>query len=123
MKRNPVIPYAIIAVLGIVAMIIFASVGVSQMNEAEDAEGNKTEENGNGDVQAAEPDQIYSQNCSSCHGADLSGGFGPSLQTIGNTYTADDIKGFILNGKGNMPPVAIAPEQATAVAEWLAEKK
>lgn len=121
MKRNPVIPFAMIAVIGILTMFIISWVGVGQ-NEAIKNEG----ENG-GEKQeeaSAKPEDIFQNNCATCHGADLSGGNGPNLQTVGSKYSKDEIKEIILNGKGQAMPAGLIPaEEATVVAEWLAEKK
>ncbi len=125
MKRNPVIPYAIIGILGIVAMIILAGVGVSQMDEVKggDTEQGVEEEGGGGESVAAGPEEIYQNNCSMCHGADLAGGAGPALDTIGSTLSSEDILSVIQNGQGIMQPNIIVGEEAQAVADWLAEHK
>jgi len=77
---------------------------------------------GGGDTAAA-AEQIFQQNCASCHGQDLSGGVGPNLQKVGSKYSADEIKDIIANGRGAMPGGIIKGEDADKVAEWLAAKK
>ncbi|QHS22784.1 cytochrome c [Virgibacillus sp. MSP4-1] len=128
MKKNPVIPFGIIAVLGIVAMIILSGVGVNQMDEAGKGEkGDSTEQQaeGGGETTDAKPEDIFQNTCASCHGADLAGtGAAPSLQTVGSKYSASEIEEIINNGTdGGMPGGLVKPEQATKIAEWLAEKK
>ncbi|GGD04614.1 cytochrome c550 [Pontibacillus salipaludis] len=127
MKRNPVMPYALIAVLGITLMIIIGFVGLNQMDQAEEGkegEGEKTaQEGGSGDAGAANPEEIYSQTCAGCHGQDLSGQVGPNLQTIGSKLSKEDIKGIIQNGQGGMPAQNLNAEKTEAVAKWLSEKK
>ncbi len=78
--------------------------------------------NGGGDTAAA-AEQIFKQNCASCHGQDLSGGVGPNLQKVGSKYSKDQIKDIIANGRGAMPAGIIKGEDADKVAEWLAAKK
>ncbi len=70
-----------------------------------------------------EPEQIFSQRCASCHGGDLSGGYGPNLEKIGADKTKDEILSIIHNGQGAMAGGLIKGEQAEAVAEWLSTKK
>ncbi|WP_407268415.1 cytochrome c550 [Radiobacillus sp. PE A8.2] len=120
MKKNPVIPYALIAVLGILTIIVLSMVGLNQQEKIEMAgEGGGESQEVNTD-----PEQI-SQNCTVCHGADLAGGTGPNLQNIGSKYDADQILNIIQNGiEGtSMPPGVVKGEEAEVLAEWLAEKK
>lgn len=77
MKKNPIVPYAVIAVLGILAMVILSGVGLNQMDEVQDQDDNQEEQgqgNGEGAADVTNPEEIFSQMCASCHGADLSGG-------------------------------------------------
>ncbi|MCP8617615.1 cytochrome c551 [Salirhabdus salicampi] len=71
------------------------------------------------DAPNANGEQIYENNCSFCHGADLSGGAGPNLQNVGDKYERDEIVHIILNGKGNMQKVNVSEEDAQTVADWL----
>lgn len=124
MKRNPVIPYALIAVTGILLVIILSFVGVGQqeaIKEAEEGGGEKKEQTEGG---TTDPEAIFQSNCASCHGADLSGGVGPDLTKVGATYSKEEIKDIIINGKGTGMPAGLVPApQAEALAKWLAEKK
>ncbi|GGN66142.1 MULTISPECIES: c-type cytochrome [Oceanobacillus] len=129
--KNAVVPYALIAVLGIVAVIIISVIGLNnqaEIAEGED-EGEETEqvENGGeegGETAGGDADEIFQNNCAMCHGADLTGGGGPDLTAVGASYSADDIKEIIQNGKGAMPPVqAVQGEELDALAEWLSEKQ
>ncbi|MGD6817125.1 cytochrome c551 [Metabacillus sp. 113a] len=83
---------------------------------------------GGGGESASEPsatdgEQLFKQNCTSCHGADLKGSSGPSLVKVGAEYDAAEIESIIQNGQGNMPRGILEGEDAKKVAEWLAEKK
>ncbi|MFY7869294.1 MAG: c-type cytochrome, partial [Exiguobacterium sp.] len=59
-----------------------------------------------------------------CHGANLEGMSGPSLEQVGARLSAEEIENVIRNGQGAMPANVIEKdEEITAVAAWLAEKK
>ncbi|WP_373892833.1 c-type cytochrome [Virgibacillus natechei] len=136
MKRNPVIPYAVIAVLGIITVLIISLVGVGQREDIQQAEeGNGEEEqqeesqgeeesgedSGGGET-TEDPSEIFESNCASCHGSDLSGGAGPELAEVGNRYSADEIQEIIINGTdGGMPGGLVDDDQAEAIATWLEE--
>ncbi|PLT31088.1 cytochrome c551 [Peribacillus deserti] len=72
---------------------------------------------------ASSGEKLYQKNCSSCHGGNLEGGFGPKLTNVGATYSEDEIGNIIKNGKGQMPPNIVKGDDAKAVADWLAGKK
>lgn len=125
MKKNPVIPYAIIAVVGVLAIIIISFIGVNQRDTIQQAEegGEQTAEEGE---VSTDPEEIYSANCSACHGADLSGGAGPELAKIGSSHSVDEITEIIRNGTdAGMPPFggSLAPEELELLANWLSEKQ
>ncbi|WP_318507323.1 cytochrome c551 [Bacillus sp. T3] len=74
----------------------------------------------------ADPEKLFSQKCSSCHGADLKGGGGgsfPDLTQVGSRLSKDEIETVILNGRNAMPKGQLTGDDASAVAGWLAEKK
>lgn len=118
MKTN-IIPFVIIAVVGILAVIIVSSIGVSQRADIqnEDENGGETEE------VAQDPEEIFANNCATCHGDDLSGDSGPDLTSVGSDHSEEDIIDIINNGQGAMPPGLIQGEEANEVAAWLAEMK
>ena len=116
MKRNPLIPFAVIAAFGILFMIV---IGIWGGNAAQERAASKEK----GAVAAATPDKIFEQNCSSCHGQNLEGGAGPNLQHIGGKLSKDAILKQINNGGGVMPGGLIKGDDATKVAEWLSKKK
>lgn len=118
MKSNPIIPFGITMVLGIVLMFIVAFYGASQINEAQGKGGEKAGQTAN-----ANPEAIFKQNCSSCHGENLQGGAGPNLQHIGKSMSKKDISNQIKNGGGGMPAGVIKGEEAEKVATWLSKKK
>lgn len=124
MNRNAILPFAIIAIVGVLAVVILSFVGLEQRADRQLAEEGGTEQtDGTGGEVATDPEAIFQSNCAACHGADLSGGMGPDLTTIGSTYSSEEIVEIINNGKGQMPPVKVAAEEATLLADWLAEKQ
>lgn len=131
MKKNPVIPYAIIAGLGIIAVIIIAVIGIDQRQAIQNEEENgdeateQTEEGGEGgeSTSADAGEEVFQTNCSTCHGADLSGGAGPDLTEVGGRYSQDEIAEIVQNGTdGGMPEFPqIQGEDLDALTEWLSE--
>jgi cytochrome c551 len=69
----------------------------------------------------------YKQNCISCHGGTLEGRVGPAtnLQKVGSRLSKERIAKQITNGGNGMPAFGskLKPEEADALAEWLAGKK
>lgn len=104
------------------AMFLGVSLALAACGGGRDNAGNNNGNNGGGDT-AASAEQIFKQNCASCHGQDLSGGVGPNLQKVGSKYSKEQIKEIIVNGRGAMPAGIIKGEDADKVAEWLASKK
>ncbi|MBP0723574.1 cytochrome c [Bacillus sp. RG28] len=124
MKRNPLIPFALIAAIGIVLIIILGFKGVDQKKEIAAAKdgGKKTTE-----TASAKPEDIYKNTCIGCHGDQMQGGVGPNLQKIGGQLSQDEIKNILQNGKtgkiGTMPKGLLPAEQVDVMAKWLASKK
>src|SRR5699024_203400 len=116
MKKN-ILPFGIIAIVGIFAAIIIFYVGVDQRKDIQQAEENGGENSESMD----EGEEVFQQNCATCHGDDLSGGNGPDLTKVGSEMSKDDIHDIIEKGKGDMPPGIVAGEDADIVAEWLSE--
>lgn len=98
--------------------------GATNEDKSEPAdEGTEEPAEDGGAVDTAAAEDAYKASCASCHGQDLSGGAGPTLEKVGADYTAADIEEIIANGKGSMPGGLLSGDDATAVAEWLAEHK
>ncbi|MBY7143360.1 cytochrome c [Virgibacillus sp. NKC19-3] len=135
MKRNPVIPYAVIAVLGILTVLVISLVGVGQRDDIQQAEegngeeqqeesqeGEESGEDAEGGETTEDPSEVFESNCASCHGSDLSGGAGPELAEVGDRLSEDEIRETIINGTdGGMPGGLVDDDQAEAIATWLAE--
>ncbi|WP_433744727.1 cytochrome c551 [Falsibacillus pallidus] len=101
------------------AALIFGLAACGTSNESKNNGGESTETASSGDPAA----KIFQQKCSTCHGGNLEGGFGPSLKKIGGELSQDQILKTIQNGKGQMPPNVIKGDDAKMVAEWLSKKK
>lgn len=126
MKRN-ILPFGIIAIVGIFAAIIVFYIGASQREDIQLAEENDGEEvadeNGEDGEVLDDPEAIYANSCASCHGDDMTGVVGPDLTAVGSDHSAEDIEEIIANGQGSMPPGTAPPEEAAVIAEWLSEMK
>ncbi|MFD2046088.1 cytochrome c550 [Ornithinibacillus salinisoli] len=119
MRKNPVIPFAIIAIVGILTVIVLSFIGVDQRNNIAGEDGDHGGEAGE---TVADPDVIYENNCSSCHGADLSGSFGPDLTQVGSNLSPEEISQIIQNGQGEMPPQGQLSEgEVSSLVEWLSD--
>ncbi|USK69240.1 cytochrome c550 [Peribacillus asahii] len=119
MKRNPVVPFIVIMVFGIGLMFMLSFKGLSDSKQMakEQENGGKTEEST--ENAAATPEDIYKQNCISCHGDAYQGGVGPALTGVGDRLSADEIKNTLTNGKGAMPPGLVQEDQLDGMTEFL----
>jgi len=118
--KNPLIPYGLIAVLGILAVIAFSFVGANQRT----AILNPDEANTGEELTIDDADEIYQNKCATCHGSDLSGSDSvPDLTQIGNELDQEEIMDIIINGMGQMPPGMADPDEAEILGEWLEEHK
>ncbi|MGO4887210.1 c-type cytochrome [Anaerobacillus sp. MEB173] len=118
MKGKPLYPWAVTAVVGIVAMIILSFVGLGQM-PTEEAEGDAppAEEQAT-DATGTDGPELGS--CVGCHGGDLSGGAGPAL--IGTDLSHDEIVDTIINGATGMPGGLVSEAEADAIATYILEQ-
>lgn len=115
MGKNLVLPYAIIAIIGIFVVIIISYIGVEQRKAIE----NPVETEG---IEELSAEDIFKKSCASCHGGNLEGGAAPALSGIGEKFSTEEIEDIINNGTdGGMPPGLVKPEESAALAEWLAE--
>jgi mono/diheme cytochrome c family protein len=135
LSKNPVIPYALIAGIGILLVIVISFVGLNQQEAIQEEESGEEQSeqqegqsDGGGDSSggetAANGEEVYQSNCASCHGQDLSGAAGPALDTIGSKYSKDEIKQIIADGfPPQMPGGLVQGDDAEAVAQWLSEQQ
>ncbi|WP_458412469.1 cytochrome c550 [Schinkia sp. CFF1] len=125
MNRNPLIPFGLIAVLGIVLMVVVSFWGLNNADKmlAAQADKEKAATEQAAAPAADDPEGIVKANCTSCHGQNLEGAVGPALSDVGSRLSKDDIHTVIMNGRNAMPAGLLDAEKAEKVAAWLAEKK
>lgn len=122
MKRNPIIPFLLIMVLGVFAMFLMSFKGIGDMKEIASEKGGGEEQT---EETAAAPEELYQQKgCVACHGGDYQGvGSNPALIGVGDRLSHDEITDILVNGKGTMPQGLLTEEQAPEMAEWLSSLK
>ena len=104
MKRNPIVPYMLIGIMGIVLVFFLSVKGIGDSKEiANEAEG------GGEEVVAFEPDAYSLQACITCHGENLEGASAPTLHGTG--LSQEDIADILRNGRGGMPAGLVPAEQ------------
>jgi len=119
MKRNPLIPFLLIAILGIGLTFFLSMKGLKDEDKiASGGEEQKQEETAN-----ATPEELYKQNCLSCHGENYEGGAGPALKGVGDKLEVADIKKKIQEGGNGMPGGLIPNEKLDEMAEWVSKIK
>lgn len=119
MNRNPIIPYILIFVFGIILVFALSYKGLGDAKQmAKDKGGNQSQATTQ-TAAAQTPDQIYKQTCIACHGDQFQGVVGPSLKGIGKQLTKAQIIDIVTHGKGNMPPNQVSPDMAPKMADWL----
>jgi len=117
MRGKPLYPFALTAILGIGLIIVLSFVGI---NVGPDSATENGEENG--EEQAFDDpielgENIYQGQCAGCHGGELEGGAGPSLDS--GAHSDEDILNAISEGPGTMPENLVSGEEAAAVAEYI----
>lgn len=155
MKRNALMPFALIAVVGIVLIIALSIVGqdkykelvkenggeeqttaAKEDNAAKEDKADKkdaakddaaaTEDAAEGETVAVDADAAKATlktSCVACHGQNLEGGVGPSLNDVGSRLSADEIEEVLKNGRGAMPKGLIKGDDLENVVAYLAEQK
>ncbi|WP_096202449.1 c-type cytochrome [Bacillus sp. FJAT-45350] len=84
------------------------------------AEDDAEETAGDVTYDVASAEAKYNQSCAACHGGNLQGGVGPSLE--GGAYTYEEIMHAIENGIGTMPPNLAEGAEAENLSAWLANQ-
>ncbi|MFJ7637234.1 cytochrome c550 [Peribacillus sp. NPDC097206] len=118
MNRNPVMPFIIIMVFGIGLMFLLSFKGLGDAKDlAKEKEGGeKTEET---ESASSSPEDIYKQNCISCHGDAYQGGVGPALKGVADRLSEDEVKEVIANGRGAMPAGLVDESNLDAMAKYI----
>jgi cytochrome c550 len=122
MKKNAVVPYILIFAFGIVLVIILSFKGLGDMKEVAKDKG-KTAGQKTETVAASKPEDIYKSTCIGCHGDQYQGVVGPTLKGVGKKYSKEQLINIVTKGKGGMPAGLVKPEQAAAMADWVANIK
>jgi cytochrome c550 len=122
MNRNPLIPFAFIAAIGLLMMFIISFVGLDNMHEIA-AGGEEDKDAAHGETVAATPEELYNKSCISCHGDQMQGGIGPKLTDVGSRLSVDEIKNVLANGQGAMPAGLVPADKLDEMATWLSEMK
>lgn len=71
------------------------------------------------EIEAVKPEEIFLNNCASCHANDLSGGAGPELTDVSSRLSKDEILDIIINGSVGMPGSIVDNKEAESLAGWL----
>src|SRR5690625_7893782 len=90
------------------AVLVLGACGGGGDDNATDEGGDDT-----GGETASAAEEIYENNCSACHGADLEGNNGPDLTDVGSKYDADEIADIIQEGTGGMPAQSQVSDEDT----------
>ena len=105
----------LLLLLGLTFVMILTACGGNE-EAADTGEETASTEDGEAVYQAA--------SCFSCHGNDLEGASGPSLQDVGSRLSEDEIRTTIEEGKGMMPAGLVAEQDdLDALVEWLSSKE
>ncbi|MDA1474809.1 cytochrome c [Bacillus sp. CLL-7-23] len=119
MKRNPLIPFLLIAIMGIGLVFFLSMKGLHDQKEIAGKDNKTAEEN----KAAASPEEIYKQNCVSCHGENYEGVSGPKLKGVGERLDTAKIKEKIQKGGNGMPAGLVPAEKLDEMAKWLSKIK
>lgn len=112
---------------GVVLSVLILSAcgaGSDQDNGTDTEEGAPPDGNGAAAYDEAAAREAYQTGtCASCHGGNLEGSVGPSLEEVGQKYSADEIVEIINNGIGEMPPAGdnLDDDAKQNLAAWLAD--
>ncbi len=119
MKGKPLIPFAIIAIVGILLTITLSFVGLNQ-REALESDEEEVEEVEEFEDPVVAGEELAAQSCIACHGNDLTGASGPDISNLSGKYSEEEIVEIILQGTGSMPAQSqLNDVEADAIAQYL----
>ncbi len=102
MKRKVIIPFIVIMAVAIALTVVMSIQGNGAAKKIASVDEKKVET-------AFDAKEVASSTCAGCHGVDLKGGVGPDLTGVKERYSADELKGILLNGKGSGMPKGLVP--------------
>lgn len=109
---------------GIFIVLLLVATGCGGSGDTTEESDSANEDAGAAVEDSVDVEQVYNQSCASCHGGNLEGGMGPSLETVGANLSQEEIADVIENGRGQMPAQSQLQEgEVQELASWLAEKK
>lgn len=78
----------------------------------------------NGASEADAGQDVFKDNCMTCHGGiGDGGGAGPDLAGVGDDHSADDIDDIIQNGTGSMQPQPqVSDDDREVLIDWLMDQ-
>jgi cytochrome c551 len=122
--RKRVIPLK--SKLLLLSVIVTISLVLSGCGSSDNNATNNTAPGTDSNVtQAANPETLFKQNCTSCHGDSLDRIKNADLKTVGSRLSKDEIANKIAKGGGGM--IAFEKKLDTgeidALADWLSAKK
>ncbi|MBM7096881.1 MULTISPECIES: c-type cytochrome [Alteribacter] len=109
------------------AVLVLAACGggdddTTPVDEGDDAveetEDDAEETAGDGEYDLAAGEEVYEQNCLSCHGQNGEGGSGPGIAGL----DMDSVRAAIEEGPGSMPPELVDGDEADNVSAWVADQ-
>lgn len=123
MKRNPVVPFVVIMVLGMGLMFALSLIGLGDAKEVAEEQKKGVKQEQVTDHASVAPETLYKQSCIGCHGDAYQGGVGPTLTGVGDRLSAAEIKNVVLNGRNQMPGGLVKEDQAEALVKFLQKIK
>jgi cytochrome c550 len=125
MRGRPLFPYAGIAVVGLVLMIVLSLMGVNQKEARIALEGEEPVQEQVADTSspASLGEETYKSTCIGCHGGNFDGPMG-NLNGLGDRRSKEDIIAILTEGGAEfgMPGMAAYPDvDAEALADYLLE--
>lgn len=119
MRGKPLIPFAIIGVIGIFLMVTLSLIGQGQRADMYADGEEAVEEIVEFDDPIAAGEELVGGSCIGCHGQNLEGASGPALTSLEGKYSAEEIADIVLNGIGSMPAMPVNEVEADAIAQYL----
>ncbi|WP_096201292.1 c-type cytochrome [Bacillus sp. FJAT-45350] len=120
MKGKPLVPFGVIAIIGILLMFSLSFVGLSEKLSADEADGEGAEEVVEFEDPITAGEELVNRSCIGCHGGDLQGvGSNPAISDLDGRYSEEEIANIVQKGIGSMPPMPHNQVEADAIATYL----